>query len=281
MTPISRAFDPWGPISSVLFEIKDSDFVQNAIASTGINIEWRPFSQADAYSHSTRIRALRRDISAAYASLEQDKKGLFAQIVVKSMLQRADGDDLRSKLADRLHDIGWTISQEGLIITEDALVREQFFPPNTEFDAYITIRDLLAAAQAEIAIVDAYISGGLLLTLRGLAPRNLVVKILTVERNLKPDFGHLPRPRAHRASAATVQSESRMKLQSFRAAPSTACSQHQLICLGAPRRQLYAFSGQAGNFQRLLYAKSANDFGLAMSGNIAIARKGRQDVFMA
>jgi hypothetical protein len=188
MTPISRAFDPWGPISSVLFEIKDSDFVQNAIASTGINIEWRPFSQADAYSHSTRIRALRRDISAAYASLEQDKKGLFAQIVVKSMLQRADGDDLRSKLADRLHDIGWTISQEGLIITEDALVREQFFPPNTEFDAYITIRDLLAAAQAEIAIVDAYISGGFLLTLRGLAPRNLVVKILTVERNLKPDF---------------------------------------------------------------------------------------------
>ncbi len=41
MSTVADTFDPWGPISAVLYEIKDSDFVQNAIANTGIDIAWR------------------------------------------------------------------------------------------------------------------------------------------------------------------------------------------------------------------------------------------------
>jgi hypothetical protein len=48
MSGMSAKFDPWGPISSVLYEIKDSDFVQTAIANTGIEINWTPISKADA-----------------------------------------------------------------------------------------------------------------------------------------------------------------------------------------------------------------------------------------
>lgn len=188
MSTIAGNFDPWGPISSVLYEIKDSDFVENAIANTGINIRWHPFSKADAYSHGTRIRALRRDINAAYAGLDQDQRGLFAQVVLKSMLRRPDGEELRTGLIDRLADIGWTLSGDGYLTTQDALISEHFFPPNSEYDAYLAIRDLLASASSEIVVVDAYVGSSLLLTLQSLSLPSLAVKILTAARNLKPDF---------------------------------------------------------------------------------------------
>jgi hypothetical protein len=188
MSSISDSFDPWGPISSVLYEMNDSDFLQNAIANTGIDIAWRPFSKADAYSHTTRIRALRRDISAAYANLDGEKRGLFAQIVVKSMLRRTSAGELRTKLLERLIDIGWTVSEDGLLMTEDALISEQFFPANSEYDAYIMVRDVFARASAELLIVDTYIGSSLLATLKALPLRNLSVKVLTAEKNLKPDF---------------------------------------------------------------------------------------------
>lgn len=60
MSELTVRFDPWGPISVVLYETKDSDFVEDAIATTGVEVDWRPFTREDAYSHSTRIRALRR-----------------------------------------------------------------------------------------------------------------------------------------------------------------------------------------------------------------------------
>lgn len=188
MNTVASIFDPWGPISSVLYEIKDSDFVQNAIANTGIDINWRPFSKEDKYSHSTRIRALRRDISAAYAMLDQDQRGTFGQIVVKAMLQRHDGEEVRAKLVEHLSDIGWAISQNGHLSTQDALISEQFFPPNSEYDAYVAIRDLFASASSEIVIVDAYIGSSLLVTLRSLTSPSLAIKILTMAKNLKPDF---------------------------------------------------------------------------------------------
>jgi hypothetical protein len=189
MGAIGDSFDPWGPISSVLYEMNDSDFVQNAIANTGIDIEWRPYSKADAYSHSTRIRALRRDISAAYSNLDEEKRGLFARIVVKSMLRRPKAEELRSRLVNRLSDIGWTISDDGLLMTEDALISEQFFPVNSEYDAYVAVRDVFARASTEIIIVDAYIGSSLLTTLKALPTRNLSVRVLTAAKNLKPDFG--------------------------------------------------------------------------------------------
>ena len=188
MSTVASSFDPWGPISSILYEINDSDFVQNSIANTGINIDWRPFSKADSYSHLTRIRALRRDIDAAYARLDQDHRGLFAQIVVKSMLQRLDGAEVRAKLTDRLADIGWTISQGDTLTTQDALISELFFPANSEYDAYIAIRDLFTTAVSQIVIVDAYIGKSLLLTLKSLPSPPAAVQVLTAAKNLRPDF---------------------------------------------------------------------------------------------
>lgn len=188
MTEITERFDPWGPISTVLYEIQDSDLVQDAVGNTGLNIAWRPLTRDEKYSHGTRIRAFRRDINEAYANLRDDLKGLFAQNVVKTLLRRTDRVDIRSRLIDRLSDIGWTISGDGILKTEDALISEQFFPANSEYDAYVAIRDILANASTEIVVVDAYIGSSLLQTLKSLTQHDLHVRFLTTERNLKPDF---------------------------------------------------------------------------------------------
>ncbi len=188
MTAITNKFDPWGPISTVLYSIGYSDFVQDAIGNTGVDVAWHPLTRDEKYSHGTRIRAFRQDISGAYRNLEDDQKGQFAQIVVKTMLRRHDGAQIQSTLNNRLADIGWIITEDGVLKTEDALVSEQFFPPNSEYDAYVRIRDILAKAATKIVVVDAYIGNSLLLTLKSLTPRQLTVQFLTAERNLKPDF---------------------------------------------------------------------------------------------
>jgi hypothetical protein len=188
VSTVTSKFDPWGPVSTALYETVDSDFVQDAIANTGVDVVWHPLTKDERYSHSTRIRAFRRDISAAYANLDDEEKGHFAQIVTKAMLGRHDGVAIRAKLVDRLSDIGWTISENGILRTEDALISEQFFPPGSEHDAYITIREIIAKASRDIIVVDAYVGSSLLLTVKALPRQALRVRFLTVERNLKPDF---------------------------------------------------------------------------------------------
>ncbi len=200
-------YDPWGPVSAVLYELGDSDFVQNAVAATGVTIPWRPLSRDEAYSHGTRIRAFRRDISAAYQNLAQEQRGLFAQIVVKAMLRRHNSAKLRAELLDRLADIDWIISPDGTLTTNDALISEQFFPANSEYDAYVTVRDIFASATSQIEIVDAYLGSSLFATLRVVARPNLSVRALTTTRGLKADF--IVEMNAFKAQLSHIQLEIR------------------------------------------------------------------------
>lgn len=189
MSELEQRYDPWGPISVVLYEIKDSDFVQDAVETTGVRIDWHPFSQGDAYSHTTRIRALRGDIQRAYQGMEPGERGLFTQIVVKALLRRRDREELHRTLNERLADIGWNVTDDGVLVTQDALVSEQFFPPNSEYDAYVAIRDILSRTQDSIFVVDGYVGTSLLMTLKWLAVSPISVRLLTGERSVKQDFG--------------------------------------------------------------------------------------------
>jgi hypothetical protein len=181
-------FDPWGPISTVLYETNSSDFVQDAIGNTGIPVPWRPLSKEQSYSHGTRIRAYREAINAAYTGLNSDQRGIFTQVIAKALLRRFDAQDILAKLSERLNDIGWTISYDGNLRTDDALISEHFFPPNSEYDAYVMIRDVLDKARSDIVVVDPYLGSSFLHTLRGLGPRSLSVNFLTSDRNLRADF---------------------------------------------------------------------------------------------
>lgn len=173
---------------SVLYEIGDSDFLQNVVIKTGVSLVWTPLTRSENYSHSTRIRAFRRDIEAAYEAIEKEQKGIFLQIIVKAMLKRDKDDSIRLKLIDALGDIGWIISDEGVVKTKDSLISEQFFPLNSEYDAYISIREVFSRAAADLTIVDAYLGSSLLQTLKSLVEQDLEIKVLTVESNLKKDF---------------------------------------------------------------------------------------------
>jgi hypothetical protein len=105
------------------------------------------------------------------------------------MLARHNGAQIREKLDAALTDIGWRISAEGLLYTDDALIAEQFFQPNTEFDAYVAIRDVLGRARLTLTIVDGYLGTQLLSTLRALSHPPAQVRLLTFARHLPSDFG--------------------------------------------------------------------------------------------
>lgn len=160
--------DPWGPISAILYELNDADFLKNASARTGVVINWQPLTAAESFSHKTMIRAWRHNLEVAYAELPEVKRGPFVTIVLKALLEHDTADQTRAKLRARLADIGWTISPEGNLQTEDALISERYFPPNSEHDAYVAIRDILAKARTSLTVVDGYMGSSLLKTLGAL-----------------------------------------------------------------------------------------------------------------
>lgn len=189
MNAFAEKFDAWGPVSTALYESDNSDFVQNAIGNTGMRVDWRPLTRNEAYSHGTRIRAYRDMIQQAYQELDNEQKGHVAQVIVRAILDRHDGDRIREGLVNRLQAIGWTITADGLLVTEDALIREEFFPPNSPHDAYVRIREILERAEHAIFLEDPYVGSALLQTLSALPQRKLEVNLLTSRRNLRQDFG--------------------------------------------------------------------------------------------
>jgi len=190
MTAITNRFDPWGPISTVLYGTSDFDFVLDAINNTGIVVESHPLNKNENFSHKTRIRAFRQDVTKAYQALNLDERRRFAQIVAKSILERPNANELFSHISEHLHNIDWTISETGVLKTNDALISELFFPPNSEYDAYVTIREILSSAKRTITLVDAYMGSIFLATIKGISVPALDVRILTEEKHLKPDFLH-------------------------------------------------------------------------------------------
>jgi hypothetical protein len=178
-------YDPWGPISAALYEENNSDLVQTVVDYTGISIPW----PAAGYSHATRIRDFRHLIQGAYTELADEEKGRFAQIAAKHTLASGIRPHLKQKMLDGLNDIGWALSDEGNLVTQDALLSEQFFPPGAHYDAYIAIRSILEEATIGVLIVDAYMGSTLFATLRA-SPHAaaLSVQLLTTDKNLKADF---------------------------------------------------------------------------------------------
>jgi hypothetical protein len=129
---------------------------------------------------------MRPYIVKAYQELPTDKRGQFAQIIAKRLVELKPG--LSPQIEDRLNDTGWTISS-GILVTNDPVVSEQFFPPGTAFDAYIAIRDILYRASTDLMIVDAYPSSEILTTVKSGPVQSLAVQFLTTDKGLnqRPD----------------------------------------------------------------------------------------------
>lgn len=178
-------YDPWRPIAAFLRERNDADLLFTVVDYTGVAIPWPP----NAATHKERIRAALPIVHAAYQYLPDEQKGVFAQIVAKNLMRNSIIEQgSKAQLRSSLNDIGWNITDDGILETQDALLSERFFPFGTQFDAYQTIKAIFGRATISLSIIDGFVGGVLFQTLASI---KLVpyIRVIT-STNVKPDFLH-------------------------------------------------------------------------------------------
>ena len=96
----------WPVISSVLFDIADSDTIRSIIGVAGIEVDWT-LSTKEAYSHRTRNRAYRPKVEAAYKNLDSSDQVTARSVIAAELAHRYPRhmDTIRAALAR----VGWTI----------------------------------------------------------------------------------------------------------------------------------------------------------------------------
>ena len=182
---MALTFDPWGPISGLLFELQ-AERVKNIVTTAGVIIDWSLAPDDPNDGNPGRIRKIRPIIQSAYIGLPPEERGIFSQVVAKHVIASKPG--FHELLEERLNDIGWSISS-GTLATADAVLSEQFFPPGTPFDAYVGIRDILHAATSSLTVVDGYL-GDILTTIASGPTQSLTIRLLTSQRGFqqRPDI---------------------------------------------------------------------------------------------
>ena len=96
----------WPVISSLLFDIADSDTVCSIAGVAGLEVDWT-LSGAEAFSHRTRNRAYRPKIESAYKSLPGADQATVLSVIAAELGRRYPHqmETIRSALAR----VGWTI----------------------------------------------------------------------------------------------------------------------------------------------------------------------------
>jgi hypothetical protein len=194
---MTHDFDPFKPTFAILCSRNSSDLLQDAVNASGLDVEWPTLDRRSNHSHTERIRAFKQPILDAYETTEGDKKGPVAQNLVKYLWSRPRLD-IRHDLRDTLSGIGWTITDDGNLLTQDALISEQFFPAGTLYDAYVAIREVLAQAKRSVTLIDAYIGSDVFQRLAAIDPKGISVRLLTTSKNIRPDL---------RSEASSFQSQ--------------------------------------------------------------------------
>lgn len=96
----------WPVISSLLFDIADSDTVCSIAGVAGLEVDWT-LSGAEAFSHRTRNRAYRPKVESAYKSLPGEDQATVLSVIAAELGRRypRQMETIRSALAR----VGWTI----------------------------------------------------------------------------------------------------------------------------------------------------------------------------
>ncbi len=170
--------DPWPVIVACLFEL-DSHAIPNIIDKSGMVVDWTLNEKQD-YSHNYRKRAYRPRISGEYQGLDRDSQLRVAYVVTNELARGGRAEQLH---ADLLR-IGWSIDGDTLVPTNES-VRETFFPPGTQHDAYVKIREIMRRATDSICVIDPYLDESIF-RLLGEVPAKPKIKLLTY--NHQGDF---------------------------------------------------------------------------------------------
>lgn len=162
------ALDPFRALIGVLEKRGNSDVIRAAANIAGLIFD-SSLSEKDAYSHTTRIRALVPRILKAYDALdEQDQLSVARTVLVST------NDE---EIAVTLEKLGWAV-QNGDLVVKTPEVREVFFPKGSPWDAHVVLQGLFAEAAHELTIVDAYADTTIFQILSGRPMSGLIVHIL-------------------------------------------------------------------------------------------------------
>ncbi|OGT03913.1 MAG: hypothetical protein A2Z65_11420 [Gallionellales bacterium RIFCSPLOWO2_02_58_13] len=162
------ALDPFRALIGVLEKRGKCDVLRAAANSAGLVFD-ASMSEKDAYSHTTRIRALVPRIFKAYDLLdEQDQLSVTRTVLVSTH---------DAEITATLEKLGWSV-QDGELVVKAADVREVFFPKGSPWDAHVVLQELFAEATHELTIVDAYADTTIFQMLSARSVAGLTVRIL-------------------------------------------------------------------------------------------------------
>lgn len=163
--------DPWQVVLGCLLEQNSYD-IPRVIDKTGMEINWF-LNRDDGHSHRTRITAYRPRIDAAYKALSTDGKLRVDYIVVEQLAQMGLSEELNSAL----NKIGWRLDG-GKLAPGSGPVLELFFPPESQHDAYVRIREIFQRATQSIRVIDPYLDATIFKVL-GSIQGSLKIELLT------------------------------------------------------------------------------------------------------
>ena len=116
----------------------------------------------DNFSHGNRIRALQPRVLTAYDSLSPEARLAAANATVARFLSQIEQlahipklKELPKRLNEALQKVGWEIHGNQLVAV-DANVREMFFPKNSQWDAFVVIREMIDKTKSELMLVDPF-----------------------------------------------------------------------------------------------------------------------------
>lgn len=193
-----QELDPSRVIFSFLPELT-SDQITLIIGRTGLPVDWT-LNKQESFSHTTRIRAYMPRIVEAYSRIGAEEKLRVAWIVTKEIAGLAP--NYPERLNDALSAIGWKLESNKLT-TDDAEVRELFFPKGATHDAYVEIKKVLGLANTAVSIIDPYLDGSIFQMLRSNQTVPLAVNLLSSK--LPSDFALEARKFASQHSTISLE----------------------------------------------------------------------------
>jgi hypothetical protein len=109
-TATSSGLYPWGVISALVFDL-DSDDVVEIMSLAGLQVDWSVTSK-ESFSHSTRKRAYRTRVDAAFFKVDDSDKLRVSWVASSELVRRHPNTE--GALRERLSAIGWTFDKDTL-----------------------------------------------------------------------------------------------------------------------------------------------------------------------
>ena len=184
---ISTEFDPFRVVLSFASEANNADWFFDTFNGIGLRFNLGD----DNSSHRNRIRALSPRVLEAYESLSQEAKLAAANSATGSFLSRIqqleqNPDYLKkfpqfqgfsARMLKNFQKIGWGF-QDDQLVTLDPQIREMFFPKDSQWDAFVAIREVIDRAQNELILVDPFCDRAFFTILQSSTARPMVVRLL-------------------------------------------------------------------------------------------------------